>query len=283
MMNLRNFSCLLLALCASAASAQQKEGGGEELVEKVVVRNRLYNVEGRFEAGVNVGFSMLSRLTEHYNFNASGAYNFMESLALELRVGYALSNHTSLADGIAITFFDRSKEQVKEATDLSDLWEMKFNAIVGLRWQPIYGKLGLMAELPVHFQFYLWLGGGVGMLDRTSVMICNEEVPVLDDNGNPTSKSQCGNYLKDSKVSPLVSLAIGFRFFLTENHVVRFEIRDWSWIDNYLACANRKAALNPATPTGEGGERTTACPNGPQPRSGLTNLVQIDLGYTYIF
>ena len=267
---LRNLSCLLLALSASAAWAQA--ASGEELVEKVVVRNRLFNVEGRFELGANVGFSMLSRLTDHYNLNVSAGYNFMDALALELRVGYAISSHTGLADDIADKFFAQSKTAIPNATDLQDLWEMKFNAIVGLRWQPIYGKLGLMAEVPVHFQFYIWLGGGVAMLNRTSVVICNQEGMVQNpDTGK--NELKCVNYLKDSKVGPLVSLALGFRFFLTNNQIVRFEIRDWSWIDSYLTGANRVAALNASNPTGNG---TPVSP-------GITNLVQFDLGYTFIF
>ena len=266
----RNLCCLMLALSAPVAWAQ--EASGEELVEKVVVRNRLFNVAGRFELGANFGFSMLSKLTDHYNLNISAGYNFMDALALELRVGYAISSHTGLADDISEKFFAQSMSAIPNADDLSDLWEMKFNAMVGLRWQPIYGKLGLMAELPVHFQFYVWLGGGVAMLERTSVVICNQTGMVQDPN---TGKNRpgCVNYLRDSKVGPLLSVAAGFRFFVTDNHVVRFEIRDYSWVDSYLTGANRAAALNPNNPTGNGTPLTP----------GLTNLVQFDLGYTFIF
>ncbi|MBS1152070.1 MAG: hypothetical protein H6Q89_3768 [Myxococcaceae bacterium] len=271
---LRNVSCLLLALSASAAWAQ--EAGGEELVEKVVVRNRLFNVEGRFEIGANVGLSMLSRLVDHYNFNVSAGYNFLDSLALELRVGYAYSSHTGLATDIADKFFRLTKTSVPTATDLSDLWEMKFNAVVGLRWQPIYGKLGLMAELPVHFQFYLWVGGGVAMLDRQSVVVCNREGPVVNESTGRT-ETKCLDYLKDSKVGPLVSLALGFRFFITNNHVIRLEIRDWSWLDTYLEGADRVNALTGSFSPGDGNL------GGRQVSPGITNLVQFDLGYTFIF
>ena len=269
MKTLRNFGLLLLAVTASASWAQQ--ASGEELVEKVVVRNRLFNVQGRFELGANLGFSMLSRLTDHTNLNLSGGYNFLDSLAVELRVGYAISGHTSLANDVGKKFFVQSKTAIANGTDLTDMWEMKFNAIVGLRWQPIYGKLGLLAELPVHFQFYLWAGGGVAMMDRHSVMLCNKEGTVTDPDTGKTSPG-CTDYYGESKVSPLVSLAAGFRFFVTNNHAVRLEFRDWSWIDSYLENFNRAAALNQANPTGNGTER-----------SGITNLVQIDIGYTFIF
>jgi len=88
--------CLVL-LTAGAAFAEDET---DQLVEKVAVRNRLFSVEGRWEVGANAGFSILSRLTDHYNLNASVAYNPKDWFGLELRVGYAISRHTSLADQI---------------------------------------------------------------------------------------------------------------------------------------------------------------------------------------
>lgn len=270
MKNLRLVCCVLLALSSVPAWAQ--EAGGEELVEKVVVRNRLFNVKGRFELGLNAGFSMLSRLTEHYNFTLTPAFNFLDSLAVELRVGYAYSAHTGLADDVAKKFFVQSTTAIPEANDMQDLWELKFNAIVGLRWQPIYGKLGLMAEVPVHFQFYLWVGGGVAMLDRTSVLICNRSGQVVDP---ATGKSAlgCTQFLTKSKVGPLLSVAGGFRFFLTDRVIIRLEVRDLSWFDSYVIGAKRVEAMKNGTPEGGGTEINP----------GLTNLVQLDLGAAFIF
>lgn len=275
MMIFRKLCFVLLALSATPALAQ--EAGGEELVEKVVVRNRLFNVKGRFEVGLNAGFSMISRLTDTYNFTISPAYNFLDSLALELRVGYAYSAHSGLADDLAIKFFRvagpaATSTAVPIADDLQDMWELKFNAMVGLRWQPIYGKLGLMAEVPVHFQFYLWIGGGVAMLDRTSVVICNQEGMVTDPaTGRPIPG--CTRFLSKSKVGPLLSAAGGFRFFLTDRVIVRFEVRDLSWFDSYVTGARRTLALSANTPEGGGTEITP----------GLTNVVQFDLGAAFIF
>ena len=69
-------SCLVL-MTAQAAFAEDET---EELVEKVAVRNRLFSVQGRWELGGNVGFSLLTKLTDHYNFNLSVAYNPKEWL-----------------------------------------------------------------------------------------------------------------------------------------------------------------------------------------------------------
>ncbi|MEW5737702.1 MAG: outer membrane beta-barrel domain-containing protein [Myxococcota bacterium] len=257
-----------LAVLLSAGGAFADEG---ELVEKVAVRNRLYTVAGRWEVGGNVGIAMLSRLTDHYNLNVSGAYNFTDWLGLELRTGYAISMHTSLARQIQDDFYTNTS--ISTANDLSDLWEMKFNGILGLRFQPIYGKINLMAEVPIHFQLYGWVGGGVGMFFRESLVICP----------NKTSASECGGYFTEEKISPLVSLALGFRFFIPgvtssgnvvgQRHSIKLEVRDWSFLDSYYVGVSR-AQSNPGNPTAGGMQ---------SPNAGITNLVMIDLGYAFLF
>lgn len=246
---LKLISCLVLT--AGVAFADEES---DELVEKVAVRNRLFSVAGRWEVGANVGFTLLGKLTEHFNFNASVAYNPTDWLGLELRGGYARSMHTSIAD-------DLQDVRLKKAqvTDAADLWELTGHGVLGLRFQPIYGKINLMAELPIHFQLYLWAGGGAGYLKRESVALCE---------GKPT-ETGCGEggFLREGRISPLVSLALGFRFFLPfQGHSIKLEVRDWSFLDQYRMNVDRA--------TGTGGMTNSA---------GITNLVQIDLGYAFIF
>lgn len=297
---LRISSCLLIALSASAAWAAE-----DELVEKVVVRNRLFNVAGHFEAGVDFGFSMLSRLTDHYNLSASGSYNFVDTLAVEVRVAYAISRHTGLADKMALDFASTPglKNSCNPAIpkscvdDLSDLWQMGFNAIAGIRWQPVYGKISLMAELPVHFQAYLWAGGGVALLHRESLLICKDRLKncadysnatLPDGSNNPAFKAAPSPFFEEDKVGPLVSLALGFRFFVTNRHAVKLEFRDYSWLESRYENVNRTEAQGPPTsecPLGRAVavSTPTGCNGNLVASPGITNLVQIDLGYTFIF
>jgi outer membrane beta-barrel protein len=251
-------SCLVV-MSASAAFAQEEE----EIVEKVAVRNRLFSVEGKWELGANVGFSLLSRLTDHYNLNLSVAWNPKDWLGLEIRGGYAISRHTSLADQIQTDFF--ANNTISRANDAADLWELTGHGVFGLRFQPIYGKINLMSELPIHFQFYLWLGGGVSGLTRESMVICPDRAACLAYFDDPSLATP---FATETKVSPLVSVALGFRFFLPfSGHSVKIEVRDWSYLDSYLVNIDRA--------TGTGGT--------PAPNAGITNLVQLDLGYAFIF
>lgn len=247
----------LLALVAMPALAEDEPEG--ELVEKVAVRNRLFEVDDRFEVGGSIGLALLTRLTDHYNFNVTGAWNVAETFAIELRAGYAYSKHTGLADRIAKEF---PAVGPTKTADLKDLWEMTANGVIGARWQPIYGKLGLMAELPVHFQLYLWAGGGVGLFKRDSVIICAQK-----------AGADCGTYLSESKVGPLVSLALGTRFFITRRHAIGLEMRDYSYLDSYLENLDKKTVT-----------AGTANPGGtPATNPGITNLVMLNVGYQFIF
>ena len=253
---LKMLGCLLAVLTAAPALAQDDA----ELVEKVAVRNRLFSVAGRWELGGNVGFSLMPRLIDHYNLNLSLAVNFSEWLGLELRFGYAISMHTSLADEIQANFAANSA--ISKANDLSDAWELTGNAVLGLRFQPIYGKLNLVADLPVHFQLYVWAGGGAGQMMKDSLLICAQP-----------GASGCDAWLQQTQVSPLVSLAVGFRFFVGEHHGLKIEARDYSWLDSYYVNVDR-ASTSLTNPTAGGNL---------SPNAGITTLVQIDLGYTYIF
>src|SRR6185436_6098702 len=226
----------LLALTASTAAFAQEE---EALVEKVAVKNRLFDTDGRFELGLNVGFTLLTQLTEHYTFNLAISYDIVRTFALELLGGYSYSRHTSLARDVADQFNGSSQ---KTADDLSGLWEMMLNAVVGLRWQPFYGKIGFFAELPIHFQAYIWAGGGVGYFKMQSVTICNHK-----------TGGECDEFYTDAKLGPLVSTAGGFRFFLPtvgNHHTVRFELRGFHYLDSYLAGVNRQVALTGSGNTG---------------------------------
>jgi outer membrane beta-barrel protein len=260
---LRTHALVLFLLAALPAAA---DAADDALVEKVVIRNQLFTVSHRFELGLNFGAAMLSRLTDHYTFNLSFGYNISESFAVELLAGASYTQHTSLADDVATNVLATSTSSTTKTQDLSDLWEMSADAVVGLRWQPIYGKVGVFAEIPIHFQAYVFAGAGAGWFNRTSVVLCNHK-----------TGSTCDEYYSQSEVNFLASFALGFRFFIPVigmHHAIHLEARDFSYLDSYLVNIDRAAALNAANPTGGGT---------PAASPGITNLTEVQIGYTYIF
>lgn len=234
------------------------------VVENVVVQNRLYRVSSRFELSLSVGVTPVSRLTEHIPLAVSAAYNASEAFAVELRAGYAITRHTGVASQVARDFLRLDPgRRMRITDDLSALWEMRANGAIGIRWAPIYGKISLLSELPVHFQAYLWGGGGLGQFHRQSVVYCKQ---VLD-----RDAGACSDWLSENKVRPLASFAFGMRYFIGQHGSIKMELRNYLFPDSYLTSIDRIAA--------ERGEATGTPASSP----GLINLVTFELGYAFIF
>src|SRR3954465_12781821 len=102
----------LLGALLSAAPALAEE----QVLENVVVRNRLIQTRGRLEASVNFGLMPVTWLTEHYNLNAGVALNFADTLAVEALGGYAFTRHTGTATRISGMFLSRDPNAGAQAT-----------------------------------------------------------------------------------------------------------------------------------------------------------------------
>ncbi len=259
----------LLPLLALPASAQ------EQVLDPAAVRHRLYSPGGRLEVSFSAGLPVHSFLTAHYNLGGSFAYNVLDTVAVEARAGYALSRHTGLARSISESFLDREDKKVTD--ELEDLWQMNLHGVVGARWAPIYGKLSLLTEDTAHFQAYLWGGAGLASLWRESVIQCtrvvDRDLGICDDRTEPLDRATATEsyWLRETRVAPVVSAAVGLRFFLTGNQALRVELRDWIFRDQYR--------VNVLREDWEAGRSTGELAAEP----GFTHLVQFDLGYTFFF
>ena len=272
--NHRNKATLALFAAAllggTPAFAQNVEAPAEDVVEKISVRNRLYELGGRLEVSPHVSFMILNQLTDHINFSLGIGYNVADTFAVELRLGYALSRHTGLARQVSEQLLQRNPaNEVRVTDDLANLWEMNGNGLLGFRWQPIYGKLSLLAELPVHFQWYLWAGGGGGTFKRESVVYCT--------GGVNRGAGECGNgYLQESKAGAIGSAAMGLRFFTHQNGGISLEVRNYFYPDSYRVGIDRTVAERQGDPR-------AAATTGDVVTPGLTTLWVFDIGYAYIF
>ncbi|XXF81004.1 outer membrane beta-barrel domain-containing protein [Myxococcaceae bacterium GXIMD 01537] len=269
---LRFLASAALILIAPGVRAQQAH---EEVIDASVVRNRLFRPAGNFEVSAGVGVPVLTHLTAHYTFDVGLAYNLFDTLALEARAGWAASRHTGLANSISESFLDREDKKVTD--EMEDLWQMSLHGVAGVRWAPVYGKLSLVADLPVHFQAYLWGGGGLGSFRRQSIIQCSRVVDrdlgVCDNRTDLMDRGSASEsyWTTETRVAPVVSGALGFRFFVKQRHGLRLEVRDWIFQDSYRVGLSRDEW--------EAGRETGTPASSP----GLTHLVQFDVGYTFLF
>jgi outer membrane beta-barrel protein len=166
------------------------------------------------------------------------------------------------------------QREVPVTDDLSNLWEMKVNAILGARWAPIYGKISLLSEVPVHFQTYLWAGLGGGTFHRESVVMCLRVERRTD--------GRCAKFRQDDKVDVIFSGALGFRFFTHQNGGIKLEVRSWMFPDSYRVNIDRTEAEKDTVIACRASESVPFSECTPASK-GLTNLVLFDLGYSFLF
>jgi len=252
---------LVLATLMLASSAFGAEP------ERVVVRNRLYNPEGQIELGVEAGMSVINRLVSTDNFQVTGAYNFTNEWAVELFGGYALSGHTDIADQVNSEVASKPINTFQTVDDFAGLWEMKWNVAAGARWAPIYGKLNLFADLPVHFQAYIAGGPGVAGLERKSVTYCTA-APTQDADGNTI----CDQPLDETRVAPMGQVGGGLRFWLGPKVILRLEARDYFFPDKYQINIDRQVAQSGVTDAGQ----EVGSP-------GFENIVFLSAGLSFVF
>lgn len=275
-MNRKAVFSLLIALLAAPALAAEPEA--------VVVRNRSYADQGRFEVGIINGLSMNNSLTSMYNPQLDVTYHLTEAWAFDLLLGYALGGPTDLqcqaqnpgAQGASCkgthSIFSGAVATSKSFTDLPNIWALNGpNAEVGLRWEPIYGKLSLASELAVHFKWYLAADGGVAQFSRTSVDICTSyNAGANGGNGDCSQNSNGYETLVQSQYSWVASAATGFRFIFAGSGSIDLGLRDYVWADSYMV----NFTGNPFAGTPQAGA---------QLQRGLTNSLFADLGLSWTF
>ncbi len=256
--------------------------------EKVVVRNRKFTTDGRFEASANVGFTMVNYLTDHTNLSANLAYNITETLALQLGGGYAISGYTNVAEA-ASTEVARTDPAsgLKVSDDFSDAWRMTWNTDLTVRWAPIYGKINVAAELPIHFQAYLIAGGGVGGMQRDSLnycigtpatrksAVCNVRDPSQHDPRNVLEP------LRSNAIKPVFIGGGGLRFFALDWVGLKLEVRDVAFPDSYRVNVPRADAERDSGAKAANGGAPSFGEEAASP--GITHLVFFNVGATFLF
>jgi len=244
---------LLLAPAARAAD----EGF---MQRPTTVQHRRHALSSTNELAAFFDFSVKNKLTEHFGGTLVYSRNFGEQLALELLAGGGAGRLTGLVGSI------RDQAKLSSATpqaDLEDAGALVATGQLGLRWAPVYGKLNLSAEIPVHFNFYLAAGAGAAYVQYNSILACKADL------APGASKCPASPGFQSSNAPTMAfNVGGGFRFFLTESLSARAEVRDVMFPDKFnTGVILKSAASNPGTAA---------------PSPGITHIPLIFLGFAWV-
>jgi outer membrane beta-barrel protein len=227
----------------SAAANAGSRGADDALTEfrqgsppKNAVENRFFLKEERFEITPSLGYVPNNPFVKRYVGGVMFAYHFTEELATEATVMYApdlgendLKELTSTLVQIANDTSGKKGPEFQQPLD-----KMILGATFDVRWAPVYGKLNLIGERVLNFDFYGT--AGLGLLSS------QQYYATLDESGqddNAVALQDVG-----SKAHPNVNLGVGFNFFLSSSVALKIDGRSYLYID-------KKPQYDPETPVDE--------------------------------
>jgi outer membrane beta-barrel protein len=183
------------------------------------VQGKLYQVSRRWEVGVAFATALNTSLVDQYGGLLSISYHPNEWLDVGVDL---LANRTSLS-GLSGQIRDKLPSRASPGTgqpntgdEIEGADQMRGGALVMARFAPVYGKLNLAAELPVHFQAFLLAGAGAAAFKHESVNLCASP-------GNAACAP--GDYQIASSLKPIGEAGGGMRFYLGQRWSLRTELR----------------------------------------------------------
>jgi len=214
------------ALASTAANAGS-QGADDAMTEfregskaKNAVENRFFLKEERFELTPSIGYVPNDPFVKRYVGGVMFAYHFSEELATEATVMYAPDLGEEDLKELTSTLVQIANDADKGGTFQQPLNKMILGATFDVRWAPVYGKLNLIGEKVLNFDFYGV--AGLGLLSG------QQYYATLDESGKQDALA-----LQDvgAKAHPNVNLGLGFNFFLSSSVALKLDGRSYLYID----------------------------------------------------
>jgi outer membrane beta-barrel protein len=207
------------AACAAGVPARGEEAAVGPAVAPGTVQNKLFRASGGWELGLGFSTALNTSLVDQYGGLLSLSYHPNDWADVGVDV---LLNRTAIS-GLSGQIRDRLPPRANPATgqpnsgdEITGADQLRGGALAMARIAPIYGKLNLAAELPVHFQVFLLGGAGAAAFKHESVNLCASP-------GNAACAP--GDYQTSSSVKPVGQVGGGMRFYLGRRWSLRAEVR----------------------------------------------------------
>lgn len=230
---------LLLALMVAAlsfgpATAHAGADPAEQALEESmdgrkpynVVQNRFFLKEDRFELSPMAGYVPNNPFVRRYIFGVLGAYHLSETFAIEGAAMLSPDLGTSDVKDLTRTLVLIANESSGSSTFQQPLNKMTLGATFAARWAPVYGKINLIGESVLNFDFYFT--GGLGILTLNEYRATSND-PCIDAGGVDCEVIELGQATPVPVVP--VNLGVGMDFFLTGSLALKLDARNYFYFD----------------------------------------------------
>lgn len=188
------------------------------------VENRFFLKESRFEISPIIGYVPNNPFAKRYVGGAALGYHFSEQLSAQALLGYSPDFGERDLKGLTSVLLDRAYNANTSGTTnfQQPLDKVMLQAAFGVTWAPLYGKINLVGETVLNFDFYTFVGAG--MVSKENYVATYDEA---QSDGNFVTLTDNG---AEVKVAPYIG--IGQNYFLNQFMAFKIDVRAAFYVDN---------------------------------------------------
>lgn len=218
------------AACLSHAPAAFADPGTEAIAEfgttkgpLPAIENRFFLKKDRFEIAPMFGYVPNNPFATRIGGGVLVGYHFNEEFSAQGVVSYSPDLGESDIKGLTEALVIIAHTGPGGSTFQQPLDKVTLSAAFGGAWAPFYGKINLVGETVVNFDFYL--DAGIGIVSKVNYFA------VYDSNAPsgtvPVQLVKAGN---EVEVAP--NLGLGANFFINQTIAVKLDARFEVYVDN---------------------------------------------------
>ncbi len=216
--------------CSTAAASPAREAVErlhKEPKIKDIVQNRFFLKANRFEATPIAGYVPNNPFARRYIGGILLAYHLSESLSAEGAIMYSPDLDVNDLKGLTSTLVQIAYQGDPSGDFQQPVEKMILGATFAGRWAPVYGKINLLGEQVLNFDFYGT--GGLGLLSISEYYATyNTDYGTGAEGGD--SVVALAHQENKSKIA--VNLGVGFDFFLTQSLALKLDARNYLYVDS---------------------------------------------------
>lgn len=223
---------MALVLCTSMLGMDANAGSpGTDAIERYksgesepkAVENRFFLKQNRFEISPIAGYVPNNPFARRYMVGGVFGFHFNETFSAQANLTYSPDFGEADLKGLTFVLLDRAFQSNDEGTNFQQpLDKAAITASFGVAWAPLYGKINLVGETVLNFDFYMF--GGLGMISKQNYVANYDEAQA---DGNNATLQPLGN---EVKVAPWVG--VGQNYFLNRLMAFKIDIRAGFYVDN---------------------------------------------------
>lgn len=222
-------AALALPLSAQAGpnhpATQALEEAQGKVVQKNVIQNRFFLKQNRFEIAPNVGYVPNNAFVTSPTTGVFLAYHFNENIAAEGTFLYAPNTGDAGIKNLTHTLIGIAYDGNTDTSFKQPLDRVQLGAIFDARWAPVYGKINLIGEGVLNFDWYGTGGLGLLMVTKDAATVNPEWVQGVEGADPATSAAQ-----PVTEPNLAVNLGIGFDFFLSQSVALKLDARSLLYV-----------------------------------------------------